>query len=161
MGEFLETTISQMHVCRSPVGIKAESLGACVGVILWDSLSGIGGLVEIMQPYATGNVAFRDISKYADTGITELIRRLEMVGAKRENMTAKIAGGSELKELAHITGMSQMGVQNVTAVKQILNEYGIDIVAEDIGKDYSRTVYFYPETGKCIVTAPGVGKKEI
>lgn len=160
-GEYLEATLSKMCVCKSPVGLKAEHIGSCVGVMLWDSQSGIGGLVEIMQSHSKGNVSMKEVGMYADTGIVELIRRMELQGAKKKNIHAKIAGGANMKELAHISEIAQTGIQNVVAVKQILQEQDISIVGEDVGMDVSRTIYFMPEDGRCKVVVQGLPGKEI
>ena len=53
----------------------------------------------------------------------------------------------------------RVGERNVDAVKKKLQELKIPILAEDTGKNYGRTVIFYPETGDFIIRS--VGKDEI
>jgi len=43
----------------------------------------------------------------------------------------------------------------VQAVKKKLKEINIPILAEDTGKNYGRTVTFYPETGEFYIRAVG------
>lgn len=160
-GEYLEATLAQMCVCKAPVGLKAERLGSGVGVMLWDTYTGIGGLVEIMQPQSKGTESVREVGMYADTGIAELIRRMELLGAKRKHMLAKIAGGAALNEFAHISDMGQIGLQNVEAVRRTLEAYDIFISGEDVGMEESRTIYFQPADGKCTVSVPGMQLREI
>lgn len=52
----------------------------------------------------------------------------------------------------------QVGERNVYATKKKLKELGIPILAEDTGKNFGRTVIFYPETGDFVIRA--VGKAE-
>ena len=51
--------------------------------------------------------------------------------------------------------MMQVGERNVQAVKKKLKEINIPILAEDTGKNYGRTVTFYPETGEFYIRAVG------
>lgn len=159
--EYLDTTRSHMGVCKKPIGLKAEGLGSCVGVMLWDSTSGIGGMVEIVYPHSKGKVSVMEAGLYADTGIAELIRRMQLLGAHREYMQAKIAGGANMKELGHISEVGQTGLQNVLAVRQALTELDIQITAEDVGMDVVRSLYFTPEDGNCTVEISGMPRKEI
>ena len=54
--------------------------------------------------------------------------------------------------------VGQVGLRNVEATKAKLKELAIPILAEDTGKNYGRTVVFYPETGDFHIRA--VGKPE-
>lgn len=54
--------------------------------------------------------------------------------------------------------MTGVGDRNVEAVKRKLQQLRIPILAEDTGKNYGRTVVFYPETGDFIIRS--VGKSE-
>ena len=45
------------------------------------------------------------------------------------------------------SSLSNIGQRNVQAVKAALAKLGIPIIAEDTGKDYGRTLYFYAEDG--------------
>ena len=38
----------------------------------------------------------QNIAKFADTGIDELVRQMEKLGAKKARMVAKIAGGATM-----------------------------------------------------------------
>lgn len=49
----------------------------------------------------------------------------------------------------------KIGERNVLASKEKLAELKIPILAEDTGKNYGRTVIFYPETGEYIIRAVG------
>ena len=54
--------------------------------------------------------------------------------------------------------MIGVGERNVEAVKRKLRELKVPILAEDTGKNYGRTVIFYPETGDFVIRS--VGKSE-
>ena len=51
--------------------------------------------------------------------------------------------------------MVSVGERNVEATKKKLKKLNIPILAEDTGKDFGRTVIFYPETGEFQIKAVG------
>lgn len=51
--------------------------------------------------------------------------------------------------------MLRVGDRNVEAVKKKLAQLGIPIIAQDTGKNFGRTIEFYPETGELLVRAVG------
>ena len=99
-----------------------------------------------------------DLTAAFDTGIDELVRQMEKLGAKKARMVAKIAGGATMFTFQGKNDMMQVGDRNVEAVKKKLKEISIPILAQDTGKNYGRTVTFYPETGEFHIRA--VGKSE-
>ena len=101
----------------------------------------------------------QNVAKFADTGIEELVRQMEKLGAKRMRMVAKIAGGATMFTFqGSSNGVGQVGDRNVEATKAKLKEMKIPILAEDTGANYGRTVIFYPESGEFHIRA--VGKAE-
>ena len=67
----------------------------------------------------------------------------------------KVEKGAPLLLLEGRNDMMQVGERNVQAVKKKLKEINIPILAEDTGKNYGRTVTFYPETGEFYIRAVG------
>ena len=55
--------------------------------------------------------------------------------------------------------LGSIGDRNVKAVKENLSSYAIPVIAEDVGKDYGRTIIFNPSTKKLVVRS--AGKKDI
>ena len=53
------------------------------------------------------------------------------------------------------SSMVRVGERNVEATKAKLKQLNIPILAEDTGKDFGRTVIFYPETGEFQIKAVG------
>ena len=60
-------------------------------------------------------------------------------------MTAKIAGGAQMFQTQLKT--FNIGERNVEAVKKLLYNYRIRLIAEDTGSNYGRTVFFDVATG--------------
>jgi len=161
MSEIIKVGMADLKTCVSPNGVTTLGLGSCVGIAIRDPLTKIGGLAHIMLPDSTAmRNSQTNIAKFADTGIVELVRQMEKLGALRSRMVAKIAGGAMMFPFNGASGINvgQVGDRNVEATKAKLRELRIPIIAEDTGKNYGRTVIFYPETGDYIIRA--VGKHE-
>ncbi len=99
-----------------------------------------------------------NIPKFADTGIEELVKQIVRRGADRGRLVAKIAGGAQMFGFQSNSEMVRVGERNVEATKRKLGQLRIPILAEDTGKNFGRTVIFYPETGDFVIRA--VGKAE-
>lgn len=152
--------ISDMKICRPPDVLVTYALGSCVGICLLDSLAGIGGLSHIMLPDSTqATSGAATPMRFADTAVPMLISQMVMAGASRSRIKAKIAGGAVM--FATASERFNIGERNIAAVKAALRKEGIPIIAEDVGLDYGRTVFFYPETGIMEVRAAAKGNKQI
>jgi chemotaxis protein CheD len=160
MSDIIKVGMADLKTCLPPNGITTLGLGSCVGVAIRDKNNKVGGLAHVMLPDSTVIAGQTNIAKFADTGITELIRQMEKLGANKRNMVAKIAGGAQMFAVSSRSGMN-VGERNVEAVKKKLKEFGIPILAEDTGLNYGRTVIFYPETGEYVIKSVGKPEKKI
>ena len=155
MGATIKVGMADLNVCKAPDAITTLGLGSCIGIAVYDPVTKIGGLAHIMLPDSTKIRNNSNIAKFADTGIDELVRQMEKIGARKARMVAKIAGGATMFTFQGRNDMMQVGERNVEAVKKKLKEISIPILAEDTGKNYGRTVTFYPETGEFHIRAVG------
>ncbi len=159
MSEIIKVGMADLKTCVSPDGVTTLGLGSCVGIALRDPFTKIGGLAHIMLPDSKAiRNSQQNIAKFADTGIDELVRQMERLGAKRSRLEAKIAGGATMFQFKQNPDTIVVGERNVEATKQKLKELDIPILAEDTGANYGRTVTFFPETGEYHIRA--VGKAE-
>ena len=158
MGVEIKVGMADLNVCVSPDRITTLGLGSCVGIALRDPVTKIGGLAHIMLPDSTTIRNNSNIPKVADTGIEELVKQVTRKGANRSRLVAKIAGGAQMFGFNSNSEMVRVGERNVQATKKKLAELRIPILAEDTGKNFGRTVIFYPETGDFVIRA--VGKQE-
>ncbi len=150
--------MADLKVCKSPNGVTTLGLGSCVGIAIRDPASKVGGLAHIMLPDSTVIRNNSNIPKFADTGIEALVKQVVAAGANRGRLVAKIAGGAKMFAFSTNSEMMGVGDRNVEAVRRKLQQLKIPILASDTGKNYGRTVIFYPETGDFIIRS--VGKSE-
>jgi len=151
----IKVGMADLNTCASPDTITTLGLGSCVGVVLWDAEKKVCGMVHVMLPDSTAITNNQNVAKFADTGVEECLKRVLQLGAKRERLIAKIAGGSQMFSANSNSPLLRVGDRNVEAVKKKLNELKIPLVAEDTGKNYGRTVVFHPETGGYYIRAIG------
>ena len=151
--------ISDLKTCRAPDVLVTYALGSCIGICMVDELTGIGGLSHIMLPDSTQSLSGKDMPmRFADTAIPMLIDQLVGMGASRGRLKAKIAGGAVM--FATANDRFNIGERNIVAVTEALKKANIPIVAKDVGLDYGRTVFFYPQTGIMEVKAAAKGIKQ-
>lgn len=140
--------MADLNVCSGKDSICTLGLGSCVGVVLWDPITKICGMVHVMLPDSTTIKNNQNIAKFADTGIEELLRRVVTKGANKSRLVAKIAGGAQMFALQSNVNMIRIGERNTEACIAKLKELKIPLKANDTGKNYGRTVTFFPETGE-------------
>ena len=153
MDEVLRVGMADLKICKAPKALTTIGLGSCVGICLWDTSSGIGGLAHIMLPDSTKIRNNTNIYKFADSAIDEMIRQMVILGANSRRIKAKIAGGAQMFAFQSQSDLMSVGTSNVEAVKEKLRKEGIPLMAEDTGGSHGRTIVFYPQTGKLTIKA--------
>ena len=124
MANMIKVGMADLNICHSPDVITTLGLGSCVGVALYDKTTHIAGLVHVMLPDSTKVRQNQNKAKFADTGIDLLIEMLEKEGARKQSLTAKIAGGAQMFAFSSNNDMLRVGERNVEAVKQKLRDLG-------------------------------------
>lgn len=142
--------------------LMTKDLGSCVGVAVRDPRTGVGGLLHVMLPHrgAAAEASFI-ASKYADTGLDELVRALVLQGAGRGHLVAKIAGAAHMIRSASIPESRDISSRNLSAVRQKLEALQIPLLAADVGAYFPRTVVFEPGSGTFRIFTPGKEQKMI
>lgn len=161
MGEVIKVGMADLNVCKAPNSITTLGLGSCIGLILYDPVTKVGGMVHYMLPDSTKVRNNSNIAKFADTGIDELLKRVVAAGASKQRLIAKIAGGAKMFEVSGLSEVGNIGARNAEAARNILNAKGIRLVAEDTGLNYGRTVELDCETGEYHIKSVGKPIKTI
>ncbi len=134
-------------------------LGSCVALALHDPATGIAGLAHILLPtVGTGPPSIR-AAKYADTAVPMLVEEMRRHGARRK-LVAKMAGGARMFAALLPSGIN-MGERNVEATRAALKKLRIQIIAEDVGGEYGRSVKFIAATGAMTVRSLVGGNRDL
>ena len=155
MSEVIKVGMADLNICKAPDVITTLGLGSCIGLVFYDPVSNVGGMVHYMLPDSTKVRNNSNIAKFADTGIDELLRRVIAAGANKGRLIAKIAGGAKMFEVSGLSDVGNIGARNAEAAKAKLKQLGIRLVAEDTGLNYGRTVELHCDTGEFYIKSVG------
>ncbi|ABR54131.1 CheD, stimulates methylation of MCP proteins [Methanococcus vannielii SB] len=143
----LKVKMGDIGVGKSPDSIETL-LGSCVAIILYDRGKKIGGLAHIMLPKSRESDS-KSPGKYADTAVPELLERLVKLGARRDKLVAKIAGGAAMFKAN--TNSIDVGKKNIDASKDELKKVGLRVSSEDTGGESGRTVVLSLKDGNVTI----------
>ncbi len=159
MSKEITVGIADMKFTRMEGRLITYALGSCVGVCLYDPVAKIGAMVHIMLPKKLENGGDGNVYKFADTGIRATVRKMEVFGAVKRRITAKIAGGAKMFDIPGGGALGNIGQRNVESVRQTLKEESIPILSENVGANYARTLIFDCSNGQGNIRS--FGRKEV
>ena len=148
--------ISEMKASDRPEDILITySLGSCIGLALYEPRLRIGGLIHCMLPLSTLDPerAVERPCMFTDTGVLLLIGAMLDMGAKSENLVAKVAGAASL--LDNSPSFS-IGERNQVILRSLLRKHQIAIAAEATGGNRARTMSLHLKTGIVLLRSGGV-----
>ena len=138
--------IGQIHIDHATCVISTV-LGSCVAVCLYDTDLGIGGMNHYLLPFWNGDGL--QTPKFGNVAIPRLIESMISKGSTPKTMEAKIFGGAMMSMTAKDTMM--IGYKNILVARDILREYRIPIIAEDVGGHNGRKIRFELEQGRVLL----------
>lgn len=163
MAQPVSIGIADLVVSKPPAVLQTLGLGSCIGLVIYDQVSKIVGMVHIMLPDSREAKNVPKPGKFADTAVPMLLDELAKLGANKAQLRAKMAGGAQMFAMPgkKDNPMFSVGARNVEATTKMLVEAGVRVVASDTGGNKGRTIEFNTETMKFIVKTLGAGEKEI
>jgi chemotaxis protein CheD len=125
-------------------------LGSCVAACVRDARAGVGGMNHFMLPRSEKDTAspVSMSARYGTFAMEILINQLIKMGARRENMEAKVFGGGNV--LRGFT-LNNVGESNASFVLEYLHNEGIRVAAEDMLGVHPRKIYYFPSSGRVLV----------
>ncbi len=142
-GNIVVVGVGDLKIAKSPKIIKT-SLGSCVGVVLYDSIQKIGGMLHLMLPHCRDRNS--KLSKYADTGIPLLLDlMINEAKANKNALKAKIFGGAKMFTVN--SDLFDIGKSNILETKNILENSGLKLVASRLGGTKGHQISLDTETG--------------
>jgi chemotaxis protein CheD len=161
MAELIKVGMADYKTGRSPSNLISYGLGSCVGIALYDPSTHIGGLAHIMLPDSTQARSAENPAKFADTALPLMLEEMQKLGAAKTRIFAKIAGGAQMFAFANVTDIMRVGERNSEAVKIVLKNLAVKIIAEDTGGNYGRTVELNLQSGIFRIKTIDKGEKEL
>ena len=159
--ETIKVGMADLQAARHPAVLTTLGLGSCVGIALFDRTTGTIGLAHCMLPDSTQSKNATNIAKFVDSAIDALITEMIRLGANRNKITAKLAGGAQMFSFTQSSDLMRIGQRNVVSAKEKLNLLRIPIISEDTGGNYGRTIELDSSTGILLIKTIGYGVKQI
>ncbi len=134
--------------------LVTHALGSCIGVMLYDPVAKVAGLLHFMLPESSldRDKAIHRPSMFADTGIPLLIKSACELGASKSRSLIMATGGAQM--LDH-QGTFNIGHRNQLAMRKVFWKAGIIVQKEEIGGTSSRTVRIDVASGRVLLRTSG------
>jgi len=146
--------VADMKIGRDADLIVTHALGSCLGLVVYDPVEKVGGLLHAMLPLSKINPAKAQANPYmfVDTGVPALFKALYEIGGQKSRMVIKAAGcGNPLGK----NEMFKIGERNHTILMKLLWKNNILLETEDVGGTASRSVHLDVATGQTVISSNG------
>ncbi len=152
----IRVKVADYAVSQGDVVITSVGLGSCVAIALYDARTSVGGLAHILVPNPSLSRDTSNPAKFPSTAVPLLVEEMRRRGASA-GITAKIAGGASMFASLIPAGGINMGERNAVATRQALEDAGVPLLAEDIGGEHGRSVYFHLRDGRLEIRSLKIG----
>ncbi len=154
MGEPISVGLGEIVVSKRAEDILvAYGLGSCVAVSMYDPQENVCGLLHAVLPEKTNQN--ENATKFVDTGIEELLGKMEKAGARKDRLIVRIAGGANMITAPGFSKSFDIGTRNVQAAHNTLRKLMIPLKGENVGGHTGRTVRFFVGSGQLTVRMIG------
>jgi chemotaxis protein CheD len=133
------------------------ALGSCLGITIHDPVAKVGGLLHVMLPLSTIDPAKAEENPYmfVDTGVPRLFLECYKLGAKKERLVVKVAGGSCASGNAD-DDYFQIGKRNIVMLRKLLWRNNVLLKSQDVGGSKSRTMTLDIDSGLVLIKSQGI-----
>ena len=116
------------------------TLGSCVGLCMIWAKSNTFALCHVLLPSGSERTATlkQDPSRYADQAVPFLIEELGATQARKGQLTAFVAGGSNMFRSGE--QKEDVGGKNVEAILSALEHHRVRILGTDVGGTHGRQI---------------------
>jgi chemotaxis protein CheD len=145
--------IAEFKVSDDPEEVLVtHALGSCLGIVVWDPVARVGGLLHVMLPTSDNDPARAqtDPARFVDSGVPALFRACYALGARKERMITRVAGGAAMATEGR-PDRFQIGKRNYLQLRSVLWKAGVLLSNQDVGGNVSRTVWFNVGSGEMTI----------
>ena len=133
------------------------ALGSCLGLAVYDPIVRAAGLLHVMLP--TGAIdpdkMIQTPAMFVDSGVPFLFKECYKLGARKERMIVKVAGGSHNGNCEE-DDQYQIGKRNLLELRKLLWKNGVMVQAQETGgMQTSRTMWLDVATGDVTLKVNG------
>jgi chemotaxis protein CheD len=150
--------VADVKVSNEPdARLITYALGSCLGIAVHDPVAGVGGLLHVMLPTGTIDPAKMAAkpAMFVDSGVPLLFKECYRLGARKERMIVKVAGGAHAGA-SEEGDRFQIGKRNLLALRKLLWKNGVMVHAQETGGvQTSRTMWLEVGTGAVTLKVNG------
>ncbi|MBI2815126.1 MAG: chemotaxis protein CheD [Opitutae bacterium] len=143
---------------NAQVILSTYALGSCIGVVAYDSVGKVGGLLHLMLPDAgiSAEKAAQQPAMFATTGLPLLFRAMSGLKAERHRVRILVVGGAGM-----LAGSDpfRIGERNTAMTLEILRAQGLSVTHQQVGGSINRTVHLEVGSGAVDLKTPVGGSQ--
>lgn len=152
--------VADMRISKDPEDILVtHALGSCLGIVVYDPVACVGGMLHVMLPQSSIDSvkAENQPLMFVDTGVPKLFRESYGMGAVKQRMVVKVAGGACVNR-DEDKDYFQIGKRNFISLRNLLWKNGVLLSSYDVGGSDSRGLSLEMGSGEVIVKTQGQNK---
>ena len=132
-----------------------SSLGSCVAICFYDKQLCLAGLAHVQLPDSAINPQAnpKRPACFADRAVALMLDDFRQLGSDLCVACYLVGGACMNNKHLNAPDYFNIGVQNTNACKNLLQQAGIDITAEDLGGHRPRSIHFQVEDGSLNVVS--------
>jgi len=142
--------MAEFRIVHNPCILEILGLGSCIAICLYDRKNRIAAMAHSMLPDSRNSAPGINTLRFVDKTVDAMLSSMNALGCKNRDIRAKICGGAEI--FHNVPKLSDIGRQNIKAVRKKLRSKGIKIIAEDVGGSEGRSIWFDTETGDVVIS---------
>lgn len=148
--------MADMKASRGPGDeLITYALGSCLGITIWDPACQVGAMLHVMMPTRRIDPAKAKVQPFmfVDAGVPQLFRAAYRLGAKKERLIVKVAGGAAIGRGGE--DCFKIGKRNFASLRKLLWKNGVLLKSHDVGGNYPRTMSLAVATGEVQLRTAG------
>ncbi len=144
-GQQLFLMPGQMHF-GSRVGSLRTLLGSCVAITLWHPQKRIGGMCHYLLPKRVRKMGEPSDGRYGEEAVAAMVDHIRYHKTSPKDYVAHLYGGADT--MPEGTNFKfNVGESNIELGWSLIDQYGFQLQAVDVGDDVPRTVTLTLATG--------------
>ena len=146
--------VGEMSVSNNPsITLSTYALGSCIGVVAYDPVYKVGGLLHLMLPESkiSPEKATAQPAMFADTGLPLLFRSLLGLKADLGRLRIFVAGGACVLTT---NDTFRIGERNIRATSDFLGRNNLSVRQSAVGGTINRTVHLNIGNGAITLKTP-------
>ena len=157
----IEVQMAQMVISQSPSVLVTKGLGSCLGITFFDPLKKIGAMAHPMLPDFSKARSQSNPSRFVNSVITNTLEELKKKGCSPSKLEIKMFGGAHMFSFINTDSVLNVGQKNIEMALAVFKDLGMNILCQEVGGTFGRTIFLNLETGKVLIRTVSWGEKEV